>query len=120
MYAITVRPDNTGAEIELPTDDGSGQQTMDALYREIGCRYVEAVQLAPDLYMWADEEGTFADAPVPNRGASLVGAAFDRGYQFVGTVVFTGGADDNGNTQALSSTRARWLRTQLETMGVTL
>ena len=70
MYAITLRPDNTAAEVDIA--DGSGQATLVSLSRQIGCRFVEALQLAPDLYMWFDDEG--GELPV-NRSACAASVA---------------------------------------------
>ena len=116
MYAITVRPDNTGAEVELAVD-GSGKALLDALYREIGSEYLEALQLAPDLSMWFDDEA--GELPV-NRAATGIGGTLGHGRPIIGTVVYTGVADSQGATQALSNECGAWLRAQLEDMGVTL
>src|SRR5664279_4749329 len=114
MYAITVRPDNTGAEVELA--DGDGQATLNSLYSQIGSEYLKALPLAPDLNMWFDNDA--GELPV-NRAASAVGGTLGHGHPIIGTVVYTGAVDSEGqNPQALSNERGAWLRAHLERMGV--
>jgi hypothetical protein len=55
--------------------EGNDVTILGHLYRLIGCRYIDLVQLVPDLHLWVDEEGLLVAEPVlVNRAASLLGA----------------------------------------------
>lgn len=76
---------------------------LPALYEAIGCRLVEVVTLSESVTMWLDEEGLFADPVTVNLPATRIARAFGiTGQWFVGTVVFTGGPDADGDTLSLT------------------
>jgi hypothetical protein len=114
MRALTLRPDCAAAVVEL----ADGDAALADLFRLIGCRRAEAVTFAADLVMWLDEDLSPAGDPAVNRAATLIGARFERGRVYVGSVVYTGGADPHGTPRGLSDERAAWLREQLNTLGV--
>ena len=74
-------------------DPADGDAALADVCRLIGCRRAEAVTFAADLVMWLDEDTRPAGDPAVNRAATLVGARFERGRVYVGSVVYTGGAD---------------------------
>ena len=114
MRALTLRPDGAAAVAEL----ADGDAALADVCRLLGCRRVEAVTFAADLVMWLDEDTRPAGDPAVNRAATLLGARFERGRVYVGSVVYTGGADLGGTPRGLSEERAAWLREQLNTLGV--
>lgn len=72
--------------------------------------YVDVVRLNDTLDMWVNEEGLFTE-PL-NPLASAIAAVYSarsrtpRQPYFYGTVVFTGGADDEGATRPLEPAQA--------------
>ena len=78
-------------------------KVLDSLCRAIGCRYVEVIQATETISIWVDEEGLMRrPRPTPNYLATLLAAELWFGHQvIVGVVVFTGGADSEGNTLPL-------------------
>ncbi len=72
---------------------------LQALCELIGCSTVDVVRLTPEIDMWVDDEGLLEARPGINQLASYVATWFGRPYQlYVGTVVFSGGVDQAGNT----------------------
>jgi hypothetical protein len=65
------------------------------LYREIGCRTVEAFGLPGNTAVWVDEDGLFVDAPERNFRVEALVASYglDLSGPVVGTAVLTGGPD---------------------------
>lgn len=103
--ALTVSPDGTVTDSEWDVNDKSLlpalQQAVDGL--------VDVVALAEDLDMWVNDEGLYTQPLNPVAGflVSVLGRA-GAGFQpyWFGTVVFTGGADPDGNTEPLPAARA--------------
>ena len=63
---------------------------------QIGCRYVEVVQPTDTICLWVDEEGLI-NRSEPNLVASFLAAALGVfGQVLHGTVVVTGGGDEEG------------------------
>lgn len=97
--ALIISPDGTVADQEWDVNDKSLlpalQEAVDGL--------VDVVAFAEDLDMWVNDEGLYTQPLNPIAGflVSVLGAG--RGFQpyWFGTVVFTGGADRDGNTQPL-------------------
>ena len=72
--------------------------------------YFEAITLAPDLVMWVNEEGRMKELPF-NQAATSIAMKHVPGIGFiVGTAVFTGGADDNGDTLGISEGQINQLK----------
>ena len=82
MRALTLRPDGVAAVADV--------------CRLLGCRRAEAVTFAAYLVMWRDEDTRPAGHGSVNRAATLLGARFERGRVYVGSVVYTGGVDPHG------------------------
>ena len=97
MRALTLRPDGAAAVAEL----ADGDAALADVCRLLGCRRVEAVTFAADLVMWLDEDTRPAGTPTVNRAATLLGARFERGRVYGGSVVYTGGADPHGTPRGL-------------------
>ena len=84
-------------------------KVLDSLYGAIGCRYVEVIQATETISIWVDEEGLM-HRPTPNYLATFLAAELGFGHQvIVGVVVFTGGADSEGNTLPLGEGDLRLL-----------
>lgn len=83
----------------------SDADLMPLLRQEIGCDYVETVQLEIDgfgtLVCWVDEEALFNDPLVDNGRFKRFTAGLGQPRAIVGTVVLTGYADADGNTTGL-------------------
>ena len=87
--------------------------------REIGCRTVERLRLSADLEVWLDEDGLWARPPVLNARATAL-ALTDLGrlsQVLVGVAVFTGAADEHGDTRGLTRPAAEDLTSRADTVG---
>ena len=103
MNAVCIDTDGTTCITDL------GREPLIGLYKAIDCTTVDVVRLAPDLHMWVDDEGMLKEADV-NLVATVIADALGRGGQpYYGGVVFTGGADEEGETQPISAERAAML-----------
>lgn len=94
--AVVVKPDGTAEVIQFSTETAlkTLQTAVDG--------YIEAVYLDPDVTMWVNEEGLFRPDLASNfLGATLYQEIFKIPNPINGTVVFTGGADHEGNTVSL-------------------
>lgn len=92
--------------------------TLDHLQSAVG-GLIELLELQPDLSAWVNEEGRIHNLP-PNPLATALAITLCPNLQgtplLMGPVVFTGGADDDGNTLPLSPARFLdlvWLCTRL-------
>jgi hypothetical protein len=73
--------------------------------------YVTVVNLSSDLDMWLHDEGLLIGQPV-NPVATAIAAAHGMTHQdYVGPAVFTGGADNEGNTLPLTQEQTTTLLT---------
>ena len=104
LSAVTISPDGTTCLMDL------GDNALKGLYLAIECSTVDVVQLTPDLHMWVDDEGMLKEEPEVNLVATVIADSLGRGTQpYYGTVVFTGGADEEGETQPISADLAAML-----------
>jgi hypothetical protein len=72
--------------------------------------YVEAITLAPDLVMWVNEEGKMNGMPF-NQAATSIFMKYRGGADYiVGPVVFTSGADENGETVGITEAQIQQLK----------
>lgn len=75
---------------------------LEALYDQIGCITVDVVSLSPEVDMWVDDEGALKPPLRVNQLASYIATRHGLPFQlYVGTVVFSGGSDTEGNTMPL-------------------
>jgi hypothetical protein len=72
------------------------------LYRLMNCDTVDVVALDEGLDMWVDDEGIYRNN-TSNPVASMIAHLHGRCWQpYFGTVVFSGGIDENGNALPLT------------------
>lgn len=95
------------------TTDGNVQEldsiSLAVLQESVG-GYVQAIDLRDDVTMWCNEEGKLEGLPHNPVGQALWAQAFGATDYIVGNVVFTGGADKDGETLPLSEERASEIR----------
>ena len=104
--AITIPVDGDATLNDWDATNG----TLSHLQEAVG-GYVTVVSLASDLDMWLHDEGLLIGQPV-NPVATAIAAAHGMTYQdYVGTAVFTGGADNEGETLPLTQEQAAALLT---------
>lgn len=96
IQAVKLDTDGVATVIDLGDDNGRA-------YREhIGCTWFDVARLDDHLDMWVDDE--FAIKPDLPVNILATGIARQHGFDYqpyCGTVVFTGGADDEGDTVAI-------------------
>lgn len=63
--ALRIDADGQAAFVEL-----DGNNLLRDMYRQIGCRTVDVVELEPGLDMWLDEESLLKDDPALNQSAT--------------------------------------------------
>jgi hypothetical protein len=97
MKAYIINTDGTGGVVEF---DHAGA-SYSIMQNAVG-GYFECVSLSDDLDMWVNEEGKLLGLPTNEIGTRMWRAAFGPTDIIVGNIIFTGGADDNGDTLGLS------------------
>lgn len=111
--ALLLRTDGTTERFDLDV----AASPLEILTRKLGCNYVDAIALSPLLHLWVDDEGLLKpDRTVnPVLGALVVAETQSiLGQQLYGHAVFTGGADDEGNTTGLTDRQAAHLEDSIE------
>ncbi|MDX2290663.1 MULTISPECIES: DUF3846 domain-containing protein [Streptomyces] len=99
-FALLVRPDGFFKIIDWPAGTG---QTLATLRAEIECSTVDVFDATPTLSMWVDDEGLLVESPYENVPAALLLFRYCVPPQrYFGNAVFTGGADENGDTLGLT------------------
>lgn len=111
LSALTIYESGLVATSELETT--STDHCLAALHSAIGCTSVVAVQLAPTITMWLDDEGAYTKninelATAIARQHGITGQLY-----YFGTAVLTGGQDDQGTTQGLDAATLRRLAATL-------
>lgn len=95
--AVVVQPNGSAEVIEIA--DG---QMLATLQKAVD-GYIEPVNLDDEFVMWVNEEGLYRPDLVSNYlGAILYQEIFKVKNPINGTVVFTGGVDDEGFTLGLT------------------
>ena len=95
------------AEGEVKELDGISLQDLQSA---VG-GWVQAIDLAPDLTMWLNEEGKLVGLPHNLTAQKLWDKTFWVGSDFVvGDVVLTGGTDEEGRTLPLATDTAQRVR----------
>ena len=95
--AVVVQPNGSAEVIEVADDK------MLATLQKAVDGYIEAVSLDEEFVMWVNEEGLFrADLSSNYLGAILYEEIFKVKNPINGTVVFTGGTDEEGYTLGLT------------------
>lgn len=86
------------------------ENQLKTLQDACGGGYVEAITLADDLILWANEDGKSKQMPF-NQAATSIFIKHRGGADFiVGPVVFTGGVDEDGETLGISEERIHQLK----------
>lgn len=109
---LAIRVDTSGVCTRL--DLGDNESRALAVLQAAVDGNVEAVQLdeydaRPGLTAWCNDEGRLRAADV-NLAATFVASQSPLGqpaYAFMGTIVFTGGVDPNGDTLGLDEPTAK-------------
>ncbi|GAA4757485.1 hypothetical protein GCM10023328_46710 [Modestobacter marinus] len=106
--AITVvRLDIEGNAIRAQWSPGPSGSLLEPLQAAVGGD-VDVVRLHPEMEMWVHDEGLYRCELNPVASAVAAGMGFSR-QLYCGPVVFTGGADEDGNTLGLSEELAEVL-----------
>ena len=98
--AVVVQPNGSAEVVEFTSDTALAtlQKAVDG--------YIEAVDLDEKFVMWVNEEGLLRQDLVSNYlGAILYKEVFKAYNPINGTVVFTGGVDEEGMTLGLTETQ---------------
>jgi hypothetical protein len=64
---------------------------------------IQPIDINEAMTMWVNEEFLFRSEPDPNPMATSFFEVVGGGYDIHGTVVFTGGSDEDGNTTSLDN-----------------
>lgn len=111
LLAVVIEPDATSRRVML------GENPLHDFYRELRCRTVDVVRLSPDLDMWVDDEGAIMMDPEVNHASTAIAHLHGHdGQPYFGPALFTGGADEAGDSVGLSEAMAE----QLETWAATV
>jgi hypothetical protein len=104
--AVTIQADGSATAHTWDTS----QDTLTRLQAEVG-GFVDVVSLASNLDMWVNDAGLLEGLPI-NTIATAIAAGHGKTHQpYVGPAVFTGGADHDGATLALTEAQVGSLLT---------
>lgn len=98
--AVVVQPNGSAEVIEFTSDTALAtlQKAVDG--------YIEPVNLDDEFVMWVNEEGLLRQDLVSNfLGATLYQEVFQFPNPINGAIVFTGGVDEEGYTQGLTTSQ---------------
>ena len=111
--AITVvRLDVEGNATRAQWSPGPSGSLLEPLQAAVGGD-VDVVRLHPEMEMWVHDEGLYRCDLNPVASAVAAGMGFVQ-QPYCGPVVFTGGADEDGNTLGLSDELAEVLMELVE------
>ena len=91
--------DTEGNLSEIDLDAG---KTLKILQKAVG-GWVQAVGLRDDLTIWVNEEGKIHNLPFNAKATEIWTHFYGNTDLIAGNAVFTGGADEEGETLAISS-----------------
>jgi hypothetical protein len=77
---------------------------------------IQPIDIGTAIVMWVNEEFLFRAEPDPNPMATSFFETVGGSYDIHGTVVFTGGSDENGNTTGLDNSTVEKLERIAEAM----
>lgn len=95
-FATIVRTDHTTEVIDLEAGEGELRQLQKAVDG-----LVQPLDLQENITMWVNEEGLLRDLPLNLMPTMLFKEMFDQTTPILGDVIFTGGTDEEGNTEEL-------------------
>jgi hypothetical protein len=101
--AVVVEADGDFAVLDIA---GNELKTLQGL---VG-GWVQAIDLKSNLTLWVNEEGKLDRLPVNGFATEMWDSVFGATDVIVGTAVFTGGTDDEGDTIGLSDSQIEALR----------
>ena len=93
--AVVVKADGDFSVVDIA---GNELKTLQGL---VG-GWIQAVDLKPNLTLWVNEEGKMVGLPVNGFATEMWDSVYGATDVIVGTAVFTGGTDDEGDTIGLS------------------
>ncbi|MBE1609896.1 DUF3846 domain-containing protein [Actinopolymorpha pittospori] len=110
---MTIDVEGNAQAVEWDTTNG----TLKPLQRAVG-GFVDVVSLHPTVDMWVNDNGIAEGLPV-NIVATAIAGAFGATHQpYFGPVVFTGGADSEGETLSLEDRQVTLLLSLASTTAV--
>lgn len=86
---------------ELSRIEYTGEDLLQVLQARCG-GYVQAVDLTQTMTMWCNEEGKLNGSEWNECATAIWHAIYGPSDTIFGTVLFTGGADDEGETQSIT------------------
>ena len=107
-----VRLDTEGNATRARWSPGPSGSLLEPLQAAVGGD-IDVVRLHPEMEMWVHDEGLYACDLNPVASAVAAGMGFVH-QPYCGPVVFTGGADEDGNTLGLSDELAEVLMELVE------
>jgi hypothetical protein len=111
--ALKISTEGVLTELDLDAPEGSYK----VLFAGVG-GMIEAVRLNPSVTMWCNEEGKFNGSELNFQATMFWSARFGIGTdQIMGDVVFTGGADEEGETLGLNEHNSNIIKEALAIAG---
>jgi len=94
-HALVVKAELTAELIDIAEQELSKlQSAVDGL--------IQPIEVGENIVMWVNEEGLFRDdLDINYLATAIYREMYDPVPPIMGDIVFTGGADENGNTKSL-------------------
>lgn len=103
--ALVVGTDHSLEVVDLGE---TSEETSKALNTAVGGWY-QAVDINPTLTLWCNEEGKIHGLPINTIATKVFQARFGAYDVIMGNVIFTGGADEEGETVGLTEDQMKQL-----------
>jgi hypothetical protein len=94
----------------------TNETEYDTIKKAVG-GYIEIVRLSPTIIMWVNEEGKLDRLPYNHKATALWNYYIGSTDVMVGSVVITGGTDDEGYCLSLSLTDSNKIQTLTGSIG---
>lgn len=117
MSFIKVTPEGAVTTVDPAADETNTTGMLRFLYREIECRWVEAIRFSGDLMMFMDEEGAMSADAVPNPLAVRLLASQGAPVAIIYGNVLIGRATHDGRTESPTPGQERGLLAWLTERG---
>lgn len=100
--ALVVNPDGSTERVDLDAEGGA----LAAMQKAVG-GLIELVRINSEIEFYCNEEGlyTFTEADFNPYASRMMQRVYGRGY-ILGSVIFTGGTDEEGETLGLAENMA--------------